>query len=148
MGQLATQLIDDWQAAGVESIQLLRLPIGPYSQSGYWGLLDASDDGSGEAGCALMRLLLPPGDATLDSQVNFADFQVLQSHWGLSGQWLQDGDFNGDGTDRRPTWRSSSRTQRASPPAKRPRCRRRAERRRFRRRDIGGYNAGGQHPRR
>lgn len=38
------------------------------------------------------------GDANLDHQVSLADYNVLASHFGVTGSWKwQDGDFNGDG---------------------------------------------------
>jgi MYXO-CTERM domain-containing protein len=39
------------------------------------------------------------GDAFLDGDVDFADYQVLETHFGTtSGAVWSDGDFNGDGT--------------------------------------------------
>ena len=42
------------------------------------------------------RLASIDGDTNLDGTVSFADFAILQSHFGLPGNWL-DGDFDRDG---------------------------------------------------
>ena len=65
--------------------------------SGSWGLLaDLRDPGSPKWD-GLMSVLLPGGDATLDGEVNFADFEILRNHFQREGTWWwQQGDFDGD----------------------------------------------------
>jgi len=50
------------------------------------------------SGCAdLPPELCTPGDATGDGAVNFDDFLVVSSNFGMSNAVWEDGDFDGDG---------------------------------------------------
>ena len=64
---------------------------------GGWGLLDGIRDPGSHKWDAVMDMLLPKGDATLDGRVTWEDFQIVKSNYGKSGMWWEQGDFNGDG---------------------------------------------------
>jgi hypothetical protein len=63
---------------------------------GGWGLLDSSTQVGSAKWDAVMDMILPKGAATLDSKVSYADFLVLQAHWGSTTASWEEGDFNGD----------------------------------------------------
>ena len=63
---------------------------------GGWGLLDAINLPGSRKWDAIMDLVLPPGDVTLDGQVNMDDLQVLKQNFGKTGMWREQGDLNGD----------------------------------------------------
>jgi hypothetical protein len=63
---------------------------------GGWGLLDGMNQPGSPKWDAVMDLVLPPGDVTLDGQVTIEDYKVVQSNMGKKG-WREQGDLNGDG---------------------------------------------------
>jgi hypothetical protein len=63
---------------------------------GGWGLLDDIRLPGSPKWDAVMDLLLPKGDATLDGHVTWDDFQKLKANWHQSHRYWSQGDFNGD----------------------------------------------------
>ncbi len=64
---------------------------------GGWGLLEDINSPGSRKWDAIMDLLLPPGDITLDGKVTWDDFQILQQHYNKPGMWWREqGDLNGD----------------------------------------------------
>ncbi|MFW6031854.1 MAG: hypothetical protein ACOCTI_00600 [Phycisphaeraceae bacterium] len=89
MRELYQILAEEWEKAGGGLFV-------HYTYAGYpWGLLPTGASEGSVKYDAVMKLLLPEGDATLDGEVTFADFEVLEQHFGQSGWWMN-GDFNGD----------------------------------------------------
>ena len=56
------------------------------------------ESGNGSAAKTYLNLFILVGDANHDRTVGPADFNVLASHFGQSGQSWATGDFDGDGT--------------------------------------------------
>ena len=65
-------------------------------RSGFWGLLDDLRDPGSTRWDAVMGLLLPVGDATLDGIVTFDDYLVLEANFNQSDRWWEQGDTNED----------------------------------------------------
>lgn len=63
-----------------------------------FGLLNSIRTPGSEKWDAVMRYLLPAGDATLSHSVDFNDFGILRDNFGQSSRWWEQGDFNGDNT--------------------------------------------------
>jgi hypothetical protein len=97
MGRLLDNLLATWKRLGGGLFNHYS-HIAPYSKWGFWGLLPASHETGSVKWDTMLRHALPPGDATLDGRVDFADFQVLRDRWGEGGRWWEDGDFNGNGS--------------------------------------------------
>ena len=91
IGVLYHHLMEVWKQNGGGMFQQFS-HIG-----GGWGLLDGVRDPGSYKWDAVMDLLLQKGDATLDGRVTWEDFQIVQSNFGKTGQWWEQGDFNGDG---------------------------------------------------
>ncbi|AMV38939.1 NPCBM/NEW2 domain-containing protein [Planctomyces sp. SH-PL62] len=64
--------------------------------SEFWGLKPQVDSPGSQRWDAVMSLLLQPGDADLDGNVDFADFQIVQANFNRTELWWQQGDFNHD----------------------------------------------------
>ena len=69
----------------------------PDSDSGSWGLLQPVSDSGSQKYDAMLSELLPGGDANKDGMVDYADFQILEADYGMTGAWWEQGDFNDDG---------------------------------------------------
>lgn len=63
----------------------------------FWGALQSSTDLGSPKWQTLMERLLPGGDADLSGTVDINDLRIFAAHYGQSGQWWEQGDFNGDG---------------------------------------------------
>ena len=96
MSQLITNLIQLWDSEGGGLFDYYNF-MQPDNNFGFWGLLTSTGEAGSQKWDALMRLALPGVRRYLDKTVSYSDFLVLKSHWGQSGQWWEDGDFNGDG---------------------------------------------------
>ena len=94
MGKTYRHLLDVWHQNG-GGLFVHYGHIGPAGRFGSWGLLESATQRGSVKWDTFMSMLLPPGDANLDGQVDFADFQVLKAHFG-EGRWWEDGDANGD----------------------------------------------------
>jgi hypothetical protein len=95
MGKLLQDLVTVWQRNG-GGLFAHYSHVGPYTRSACWSLLENGADPGSVKWDALMELLLPAGDATLDGRVDFADFSLLRSEF-KKGRWWEQGDFNRDG---------------------------------------------------
>ena len=97
MYQLYVALIEDWQAAGGGLFDAYQL-TGQGSQFGFWGMLPTVLSAGSQKYDALLSMILPAGDANLDGRVDYADFQTVEANYGTTGDYWEQGDFNGDGT--------------------------------------------------
>jgi hypothetical protein len=85
-----------WLNAG-GGLFILSGECGPYSDFGYWPLLDDQNAPGSVKWDAVLRMMLPPGDANLDNRVDFADFLTFRKFFGRPKPlWWEQGDFNGD----------------------------------------------------
>ncbi len=67
------------------------------STHGYWGALEDLQDPGSVKWDAILSLLLPAGDATLDGTIGPEDVAAVEASWGQSGRFWEQGDFNADG---------------------------------------------------
>lgn len=98
MGALLEKLFRTWKAEGGAEFVTNGF-VGPYSYNKYWCSLERMYQAGSPKWDVLMRLLLPPGDVTLDGRVTYEDFAVLRNNCNAAAQqaW-ESGDFNGDRT--------------------------------------------------
>lgn len=61
-----------------------------------FGLLNSIRTPGSEKWDAVLRYILPAGDATLNHSVDFADFAVIRDNFGQSSRWWEQGDFDGN----------------------------------------------------
>lgn len=95
MGRLLRRLQAIWSEAGGGLFMHFTF-IAPYTKSGYWGLLEGQSSPGSVKWDAVMGMLLPGGDSTLDGRVDFDDFLVLKGNFGADGTWWEQGDFTHD----------------------------------------------------
>jgi len=68
-----------------------------YTYSGdIWGLKQRLSYPGSQKYDAVVSMITPAGDASLDGKVDFADFQILAANYGKTGLWWEQGDFNHD----------------------------------------------------
>ena len=91
MAQVIQHLVNIWQADGGRDFNFFAF-VEPPGNYGSWGQLDAINLPGSPKWDTIVGLIKQPGDINIDGQVNFADFQALQSQF-LSGRWWQQGDF-------------------------------------------------------
>jgi hypothetical protein len=95
MGMLFKELTDMWQQeTGGQLFNQFSL-VSPYSDFGSWGLLESLNQQSSPKWDALLDELA--GDANLDGQVDFTDFQILEESFNKHHANWADADFNLDG---------------------------------------------------
>jgi hypothetical protein len=70
---------------------------GCYGSYGSWGALVNQDDPGSQKWDALVSLTRLAGDANLDGAVNALDCAIVKAHYGMSGMWWMQGDFDHDG---------------------------------------------------
>ena len=98
MNELYNTMMNDWyEYAGSNSLYMVMALSVPDSDSGSWGLLQRVSDSGSQKWDAIVSQLLPGGDANLDGVVDYADFQILESNYGETGTWWEQGDFNDEG---------------------------------------------------
>jgi len=95
MAEAYRQFAENWDANG-GGLAMHYTLAGAESQFGYWGLLEGIDQPGSVKWDAVMSLLLPGGDATLEGEVTYDDFLIVRDHWQQSEQWWEQGDFNAD----------------------------------------------------
>jgi hypothetical protein len=97
MGQFYTALLNEWYSLGGSLILPFEF-ADANSTSGDWGLLQSANANGSPKWDAVIKRLVPLGDANLDGVVDWNDFVILRANYGLSGGvYWQQGDFNGDG---------------------------------------------------
>ena len=95
MGDLYVRFDREWAAHGGGLFTFYAL-TSAYGPGGYWGLLSDDTQAGSVKWDAVLSLALVPGDATLDGNVDFADFRVISAHFGQKPCWREQGDLNRD----------------------------------------------------
>jgi hypothetical protein len=88
------RMLDIWSEAGGDMFAFYSF-VSLGGQHGFWGMLDEIETPGSQKWDAVMRSMLPAGDATLDHLVTYDDFSLLRDNYG-SGQWWEQGDTDGD----------------------------------------------------
>ncbi|MCA9171213.1 MAG: hypothetical protein KDB23_26250, partial [Planctomycetales bacterium] len=95
MALVYQELVRLWQAYDGDLLMQYTF-TGDSPNTSQWGLLlDQSERGSVKWD-ATLALLLDQGDANLDSFVDYDDFVIVRDHYGQSGVWWEQGDFDAD----------------------------------------------------
>ena len=98
MGNMNRQFVTAWDRYSGGGLGCYYKLIAPNSWSGDWGLLNISTEIGSPKFDAMMGVLLPGGDATLDGTVGYDDFLILKNNFNQPGKfWWEQGDFNHDG---------------------------------------------------
>lgn len=99
MGGLHRQLLATWQQAGGDLFSVFGPPSNLWDgHNGYWGLLPDQDEPGGAKWDAILGMILPPGDVTLDGKADWADYLTMARSLGKPGPlWREQGDLTGDG---------------------------------------------------
>ena len=96
--QIYTTMINDWNNyVGSTNLFMDFMLASPYIDDRFFGLLQYSTDPGSQKYDALLSEIYQAGDANLQGDVNYADFQTLEQNYGLSNAWWVNGDFNDDG---------------------------------------------------
>jgi hypothetical protein len=96
MGQVYRQLMAQWDSLSGAGLACNFEFMGADGPWGNWGLLTDMNQAGSPKWDAVMGYLRTPGDADLDGAVTFNDFTTLAAHYGQTGAWWQQGDFNHD----------------------------------------------------
>lgn len=94
MALIYRQLVDMWNQEGGNNFTQFAL-VSPYTSYGSWGLLEDLTQTSSVKWDFILNELA--GDANLDGQVDFTDFQILEAHFNKGRSIWGEGDFNLDG---------------------------------------------------
>ena len=98
MYQVYTAMINDWnEYVSPNSLFMQYTFTTVDTDYGFWGLLQSASDIGSQKYDAMMSELLTAGDANKDGVVDYADFQILASNYGMTGTWWEQGDFNDEG---------------------------------------------------
>ncbi|MDG3003703.1 NPCBM/NEW2 domain-containing protein [Paludisphaera mucosa] len=82
--------LSNWTAAGGGNMTLFTLT------TDFWGLKPYVGAPGSQRWDAVMSTVLQPGDADLDGDVDFNDFQIVAADMNRVEQWWEQGDFNHD----------------------------------------------------
>ena len=98
MYQIYISMLNEWNKyVGTSNLFMDFDLSGPYTDAEYFGALQYVTDPGSQKYDAILSEIYQPGDANLDGDVNYADFQTLEQNYGLSNAWWENGDFNDDG---------------------------------------------------
>lgn len=95
MAQLYRDFAEIWDQEGGG----LFLHYNDFSEGGnfgFWGLLEDQRDPGSVKWDAVMSMLLPAGDSTLDGGVGYNDFVIVRDNYLQSDRWWEQGDYTAD----------------------------------------------------
>lgn len=95
MAQLYRDFAEVWDQEGGE----LFLHYSDFSEGnnfGFWGLLEDQRDPGSVKWDAVMSMLLPAGDSTLDGGLGYNDFVIVRDNFLQTGRWWEQGDYTAD----------------------------------------------------
>ena len=96
--QAYVTMLNDWnEYVGPSDLFMDYYLDGPYDDIRNYGAIQTVEDTGSQKYDAMLSEIYPGGDANLDGSVDFADFEILESNYGLSNTWWEQGDFNDDG---------------------------------------------------